>query len=240
MMIIKDLKSPVGLTVLGDKTMAVVCKGDNKVRRYSREGQFLGLVSGLRDFVKPADILTLNTGDFVVRDELGIQLFGEQGNFIKYLGDGFINRCYGLAQDELGRVITINTNTGVGGCGKLTELGETDVFYIDISTGAVVKRVELIDIVGEERSKSACRFLSYANERLYIVDMGLDCVYVLFLKDGEEQADVFGSSGSDFGHLKDPAGLVVDSAGTMMVVDSKNNRLQLVSKDSTFCGIVKV
>jgi hypothetical protein len=239
-LVIKDLKGPVGLTVLGDQTVAVVCKGDCTVRRFSKDGQFIGLVTGLREFVKPADILALRSGEFVVRDELGIQMFGEQSNFIKNLGVNFINRCYGLAEDGLGRVITINCNSGVGGQGRLTEPGETDVFYIDTVSGAVIKRVELIDIVGEEKFKSACRFFTYAKEKLYVVDMGLDCVYVLFLKDGEEQADAFGSTGSQAGQFRDPAGLAVDGAGTMMVVDSKNNKLQLVNKDCTFCGLVKV
>jgi len=239
-MCIKDLKGPVGVTVLGDKTVAVVCKGDNTVRRFSREGQFIGQIQGQRILVNPTNILLLLSGDFVVRDELGIQMFDEHSKFIRNLGNSFINRCHGLAQDELGRVITVNSNTGVGGYGKLTELGEADVFYIDIMTGAVVKRVELADIVGEKRNKSACRSLAYANKKLYIVDMGLDCVYVLFLKDGEEQADAVGSYGSDALQFRDPVGLVVDSDGTMMVVDSKNDRLQLVSKDYTICGLVKV
>ena len=70
--------------------------------------------------------------------------------------------------------------------------GETDVFYIDTTTGSVVKRVELIDIVGEDKAKSACRFVACSAGKLYIMDMGLDCIYVLYQKDGEEQAEVFG------------------------------------------------
>jgi len=238
-MAIEDLKGPVGLAMLRDKTLAVVCKGDDTVRRFSMEGKYQGTVRGQREFVKPTDILLLRSGEFVIRDELGIQMFGEQGNFLKQLGKEFINRYFGLAEDDHGRVVTINSNTGVG-CGKLTEFGETDLFYIDTTSGSVVKRVELIDIVGDGKAKSACRFLACVNRKLYIVDMGLDCVYVLFQKDGEEQADVFGSSGSSCGQFKDPAGLVVDKDDTLIIVDSKNNRLQLVDKEYTFCGDVKV
>ena len=203
------------------------------------EGEFYGLVSGQRKFVKPTDILVLKSGEFVIRDELGIQMFGEQGNFLKQLGTKFINRYYGLAEDEFGRVVTINSNNGEG-CGKLTEVGETDLFYIDTTSGGVVKRVELVDIVGERKTKSACRFLKYANKKLYIMDMGLDCVYVLFQRDGEEQAGVFGSSGTDYKQFRAPAGLAVDTADTIIVVDSKNDRLQLLDRDYAFCGVVKV
>eukprot|EP00092_Neocalanus_flemingeri_P022721 GFUD01024641.1.p1 GENE.GFUD01024641.1~~GFUD01024641.1.p1 ORF type:complete len:831 (-),score=247.59 GFUD01024641.1:158-2524(-) len=239
-LVITDLKGPVGLGLMVDQSLVVVCRGDGTVRRFSREGEFLGLVTSHREFVRPVDVLVLRCGDFVVRDELGIQLFGEKGKFIKYLGEHFINRCYGLAEDEFGRVITINCNVGSGGAGDLTDLGQTDIFYVDTSSGAVVKRVEMIDIVGEAKDKSACRFLTYHKEKLYVVDMGLDCVYVLFLKDGEEQAEVFGSTGNKAGQFRDPAGLVVDNTGTMMVVDSKNHRLQLFDSKYAFCGIVKV
>eukprot|EP00092_Neocalanus_flemingeri_P040834 GFUD01044453.1.p1 GENE.GFUD01044453.1~~GFUD01044453.1.p1 ORF type:complete len:601 (+),score=162.83 GFUD01044453.1:671-2473(+) len=239
-LVIPDLKGPVGLGLMVDQSIVVVCRGDGSVRRFSREGQFLGMVISHREFVRPVDVLVLRSGDFVVRDELGIQMFGEQGKFIKNLGENFINRCYGLTEDEMGRVITINCNVGSGGAGDLTDLGQTDIFYIDTSSGAVVKRVEMIDIVGEAKDKSACRFITYQKEKLYVVDMELDCVYVLFLKDGEEQAEVFGSTGNKAGQFRDPAGLVVDNTGTMMVVDSKNNRLQLFDSKYAFCGIVKV
>ena len=137
--------------------------------------------------------------------------------------------------------MTINFNSGVAGGGDLTDVGQTDVFYIAQESGAVVRRVEMIDIVEEEeKDKSACRFLSYYMEKLYVVDMGKDCVYVLFLKDGKEHAELFGSSGCQPGQFKDPAGLVVDGSGNMIVVDSKNNRLQLVHTNYTDCGIVKV
>ena len=53
------------------------------------------------------------------------------------------------------------------------------MLFIDTSTGSVLKRVELVDTVGDEKDKSARRLLTYVNRRLYIVDMGLDCVYVL-------------------------------------------------------------
>ena len=70
--------------------------------------------------------------------------------------------------------------------------------------------------------------------------MGLDWVYVLFQRDGEEQADVFGSSGTDYKQFRAPAGLAVDTADTIIVVDSKNDRLQLLDRDYAFCGVVKV
>ena len=45
---------------------------------------------------------------------------------------------------------------------------------------------------------------------------------------------MFGSSGSGAGQLSDPAGLVVDSVGNIIVADSKNHRLCLYSSEGKF------
>ena len=45
---------------------------------------------------------------------------------------------------------------------------------------------------------------------------------------------VFGSTGSGLGQLSDPAGLVVDSVGNMIVADSKNHRLCLYDVEGKF------
>ena len=161
-------------------------------------------------------------------------MFTEQGEFTRSLGVGFMYRCYGLTMDGEGRVVTLNSNTGIGGCGKLTALGQTDVFYLDIPTGAVVKRVELEDILGEHQKKSDCRFLTWVKEKLYIVDMGLSRVYCI------QEEKVSCISGSNLGKLRDPVALLVDTAGTVLVVESKNNRLQIIRDDGTFYGHVKV
>ena len=238
-LVITDLKGPVGLTMLVDKSLAVVCRGDGSVRRFSYEGEFLGVVTGQRHFVRPTDILLLRSGEFVVRDELGIQMFQAQGMFIKNLGESFLNSCYGLAEDELGRIVTINCKTGRGA--DLTDLGQTDVVYIDRESGDFVKREKIIGIVEEGGSpQSACRFLTYNKEKLYVVDMGLDCVYVLSLKNGDKQAEMFGSTGDQDGQFRSPAGLIVDSSGTMIVVDSNNHRLQMVDTNYSYCGDVQV
>ena len=85
---------------------------------------------------------------------------------------------------------------------------------------------------------SACRSLAYRNKKLYVVDLGLDCVFILN-KDGTE-SELFGSRGNKEGEFRDPSGLLVDDFGTMVVVDSRNHRLQLFDSDMTFAGMVEV
>ena len=51
---------------------------------------------------------------------------------------------------------------------------------------------------------------------------------------------VFGSSGTGDGELSDPAGLVVDIAGNIIVADSKNHRLCVFSGDGKFMSNVSL
>merc|ERR1711909_118532 len=83
------------------------------------------------------------------------------------------------------------------------------------------------------RSMSKCRFLTYQLGKLYITDLGLDCVYIL--DPNTVNTKVFGSSGSGPGELSDPAGLVVDTAGNIIVADSKNHRLCVFSSEGSSC-----
>ena len=43
-LVIKDLHGPVGVSVLADESLAIVCRGADCVSRYSKEGVFLGII----------------------------------------------------------------------------------------------------------------------------------------------------------------------------------------------------
>ena len=85
-----------------------------------------------------------------------------------------------------------------------------------------------------------CRYLGYDNGRLFVVDMGLSCIYCLEYKNDEWGATVVGGHGKDIGMFNKPAGLVFDELGAMIVVDSGNNRLQVLDNSLNFCGALKV
>jgi len=240
----QDVKEPIGITILQNKNIVIASTGDDSVKIFSQSGKVITLVQSGRLFKRPSDMATLSTGDFVVRDDQGLQLFTEEGAFIRNLGQNQIDRCYGVTEDEKGRIVTINgvrpssrSKPGEKGKGGLTDVGETDIFYIDQKTGAVVKRIELVDIV-QDKTKSKCRFLNYFQGTVYIVDLGLDCIYTLNT-DGNH-AEMFGSSGTGSGQFQDPAGLVLDDNGNIIVADSRNHRLQIFNSQNEFVGIVKV
>ena len=117
--------------------------------------------------------------------------------------------------------------------------GETDILYIDVEKEKVVKRVEVIDIT-DDRRKTDCMALTMHRDKLYVVDTGLDCIYTLFHEDGEDQAEVFGTSGRQENQFSGVSSVVVDDEGNMVISDTRNNRLQVVSNESEFVAFVKV
>ena len=145
----------MGLSVLGSGDLLVVCRLEAAVRRYSRDGRLKEHLRPGRQFSQPTDVLELRSGQVVVRDELGLQLFAEDGKFLRNLGLQ-IDRCFGLAEDE-GRLVTINCNEGQERR-HVTAPGQTDIFYLDVASDKIVKRVELEDIIApEEKENSRCR-----------------------------------------------------------------------------------
>ena len=148
-----------------------------------------------------------------------------------------------MAEDDH-HIITINCNTGTDTkTGTDTAKDETDLFYFDKITRLLVKRVEMIEVIKEAtKANSQCRYLTYDNSdgKIYVVDMGLDTIYSLYSEGGEDVAGCFGDPGAKVGQFTKPAGVAVDGLGALIVVDSGNNRLQIVDSQWNCVGTVKV
>ena len=67
--------------------------------------------------------------------------------------------------------------------------------------------------------------------------MGLDCVYVIHTK-SSDNASMFGGRGKGPGEFRDPTGIEVDDSGNMVVVDSRNHRLQVFNSEAEFVGFI--
>ena len=65
---------------------------------------------------------------------------------------------------------------------------------------------------------SKCRFLSFASEKFYVMDLGLDRVYII---DPSGKIDVVGKTGVADDCFNDPAGTVVDDYGNFIIADSR-------------------
>jgi len=224
------LSKPIGMCLLQNGNIVVASTGDCKVKIFTPDGKFLSEVSSPKPpFDRPTDMVTLHSGQFVVRDTTRVQVFSAKGDFVKNMWKGKGQAmCYGLAQDKEGRLITIMESK---------RPRKTDLLFFDLDTGELVKRIELEDII-TNKALSKCRFLIFHLNKLYITDLGMDCVYVL--DPYTRNAKVFGKSGSGPGELSDPAGLVLDTVGTMIVADSKNHRLCVFTRDGKFVSNVSL
>merc|ERR1712059_4769 len=103
--------------------------------------------------------------------------------------------------------------------------------------GELVKKISMEDVIKDKKA-SKCRFLTFSKDKLYITDLGLDCVYTLDPRNGS--AKVFGKSGTGPSCFSDPAGLVVDEVGNTVVADSKNHRLCLYTSQGKFHSEVRL
>ena len=75
------------------------------------------------------------------------------------------------------------------------------------------------------------------NLNYVLIDLGLDCVYVINTGNSND-ARMFGGRGKGIGEFRDPTGIEVDDAGNMVVVDSRNHRLQIINNELEFVGFV--
>ena len=80
-------------------------------------------------------------------------------------------------------------------------------------------------------SRSLLRHLGFSKGKLYVVDSGLNRVFIIM---EDEEANVFGEEGDKLGALSNPTQIAFDAKGNVIIADLKNNRLQLVDENGNF------
>merc|ERR1712243_342256 len=117
---------------------------------YDKTGRKMNEIQPGRPFKRPSDMVTIPDGRFAVRDDNGLQLFDEEGVFMRTIVPrGVLGMCFGLATDGKGNLMTINTNKrGVKDC--ITKKYETDVLVIDVESGMIVEQIQLLDIIKDK------------------------------------------------------------------------------------------
>jgi len=246
-MVIKNLNGPTGVAVLDEDTIAVVSRNDQKVSLYSKTGNPLGQLSldGRGKLSRPSDICALKTGEVLVRDGNGVHMWDKKKAYQGRMGEANYNKYFGCGESD-DHLITINSNVGSEvGPGITTDKGMTDVFFFGKRSRAMEQRIEMEDVIDKHTRVNSecsmtCRYVNYDHDRLFVVDMGLHYIYCIQHIDGEWGGTVVGGSGRSIGQLQKPAGLVFDDHGNAVVVDSGNNRLQVLDMNLNFCGAVKV
>ena len=147
-------RQPVSLAIAGNDVFVV---SQGHVLHFSKQGDARGHLISPQPLKNPSDILCLKSGRLAVAHGDGIAIFSKEGKFLSDLGK-VGGRCYGLAEDDKGHLLTISVNMGSKKTGH-TEPGMTDVLYIDAGKNKVVMRIELLDVIQEEeRMETKCRF----------------------------------------------------------------------------------
>jgi len=196
----------------------------------STTGVHISEVRGPAGWNRPGDLCSLAGGGFVVRDKNAVRKFSEECEYVRevmrFRGG---ERGWGVTQDSEGNLVTILEIS----CPKSFKL-----IFTDVETCQRKKEVVLHDIIPRENiAASLCKFLTYYQGHIYITDLGLNLVYVFNVE--ERDVMVFGGI-EKCGPFSDPAGLVVDRDGWMIVADSKNHRLCLFNNKGEFQGRVQM
>ena len=83
--------------------MRLVLSFSKTLNCHPPSGQKIKKIKAGRKFKRPSDMVTLSDGRFVVRDDNGLQMFDEEGSFLRtVVPKGVLGMCFGLATD--GRV----------------------------------------------------------------------------------------------------------------------------------------
>ncbi len=127
-----NLARPMGLCLLADGNLVVSSTKDDQVTILSAAdlSEVARVTSSPRPFRRPSDLCALPDGRFAVRDDLGLQLFDQDGLFLQSVPVAALgSRSFGLATDNRGNLYTVASDGG--------NVGTPSVLGIDIDTGEV-------------------------------------------------------------------------------------------------------
>ena len=138
------LEHPIGIAVLEDR-FVVSSKGDCKVKMYKKDGTF---IKELFNFDQPSDMVMVILKDreegFALRERNRVVVLNKDGKLINtpWRGGGM---RYGLAQDDSSQLVCLNITNNEN--------------YLSVynGNGRPLYKIDLGDIIGDEREKSMCR-----------------------------------------------------------------------------------
>ena len=221
--------APWGVAVNERNEIAVTERSNNRVQIFGSDGTYLrsfgsmGVQEG--EFNCPTGIAYLNNGNIVVTDSGNhrLQIFTEQGEYLTQTGgegslDHQFNYPWGLSVDSDGNNIVADSDN------KLIKIFTTSGQFLRKFGGEDL----LVDPIH-----------SIQKDQYFIVsDWGDHCIKV-FNTDGDFLYK-FGNKGKGDEEFNGPCCLSVDKAGHLMVVDSENDRVQVLELSGKFITTFKL
>ncbi|CAL4091962.1 unnamed protein product [Meganyctiphanes norvegica] len=228
------LNKPVGVAQLPTGEVVVADTFNDRMVLFSSEGKFKDSFSS-PNMKRPAALVALKTGNFIVKDHYSIDHFDGACNYIGPLyHSALLKKPYGLAQTDQGKIITMET-----GKEGFISLVIMDIFAQD----NIIRMLVNLKLSSREAEFSKPRFLTHqGGNMVLVVDLGLNCVYRIEYDVHLAQGEVLkriGRKGKKNGEFHDPSGVVVDEDKFILVGDSKNHRIQLFDPEGEFLSGLK-
>ncbi|XP_023217985.1 tripartite motif-containing protein 3-like isoform X2 [Centruroides sculpturatus] len=220
-----DLYFPIGVSVKQSNDIIICDTGHHMVWIVDESGKPKQKITQRKQGVnlyRPSAVVVTEDDNFVVKDNHGLHLYSQNGIFIRSIGERILQKPYGLAITEDEKLITLN------------ETSTPSLFVFNKDGG--IENENLFEPLAERSAASKCRFLaSYSNE-VVVSDLGLSKIYKTTM-DGQLIKE-FGSYGITDGAMNEPSGITLDPKGTMLIGDSKNDRIQIFDWNGEFLGNV--
>ena len=216
-------KGPFGVAVNELGEIVVTDLMNNSVQIFSSDGTYLRSLGRCGNqegkFYKPTGIVYLNNGNIVVADSLNgrLQVFTGQGEYLTQIGrkgnlDHQFDYPWGLSVDSDGNIIVADSNN------KLIK--------IFTPSGQFLRKFG-----GEDLLVDPIHCIQ--KDQYFIVSDNGDHSIKVFNTEGDFLYK-FGNEGKGDGEFNGPRCLSVDKAGHLMVVDSANDRVQVLQLNGKF------
>ncbi|XP_023225848.1 uncharacterized protein LOC111626630 [Centruroides sculpturatus] len=221
-----DLRYPIGVAVNNNEDIVICDTGNHRVWIVDKTGKRKALFNSTRHgkrLCRPSAVVMFQNGDLVIKDDNSLHFYDSNGMFIKTADNKMLSRPFGLVLTEDKKLVT------------LSESRQPKLFSFNMDGQLEYKSFYQPLLNRPENSK--CRFMATYNNELVVSDLGLSKMYKTNLL-GEE-IQIFGSYGKTPGNFNEPSGITLDSSGTMLIGDSKNDRIQIFDWDGEYLGEVQ-
>ncbi|XP_013421961.1 tripartite motif-containing protein 3 [Lingula anatina] len=221
----KELKDhlffPIGVTTTKEGHFVVADHGNDMVKIFDRNGEHMLTIGSKQNnvFSRPSAVVVNDQGELFVKDSRMLQVYDLHGNLLRSFGKGDLNAPYGMALNQFGHLIVMDT------CRQEPSLV---VFTQD---GRWMRKIAVPVLAGVHGSK--CRFMDCYDDIVVVSDLGQSHMYIVKQQGGQVVKE-FGGFGRRPGEFNEPSGVGIDAFGNIVVADSKNDRVQVFYPDGTF------
>ncbi|XP_067143076.1 tripartite motif-containing protein 3-like [Centruroides vittatus] len=219
-----DLSLPVAIEVNCNNDIIICDAGHDLVWILDEYGRLKTSFQRARKgitFKNPSSVAATVDGNFVIRDDNGLYLFNNNGNYIKSFGEELLKNPLGLAVTESKKVITLDQTTN-------------HLFVFNES--GKLERSNIFEPLIIKPRNSNCRYMVSYSDEVALSDSGASRVYKTTL-DGK-LIKIFGSYGRAPGQMDRPSGIALDPKGAMFIAEIGNERIQVFDLEGHFLGRV--